>query len=66
MSDGFDALGALPIAVADLAVGGILARHVSIPLGTVLAVAGVLVLCTVAYRTVRRADVDGSQRRRPA
>jgi hypothetical protein len=66
MSDGLDALGALPIAVADLAVGGLLFRHVSVALGTVLAVVGVLVLCTVAYRTVRRADVDELWRRRPA
>jgi hypothetical protein len=30
MSDGFDAFEATTLAVADLAVGGVLARHVSI------------------------------------
>jgi membrane protein implicated in regulation of membrane protease activity len=53
MSDG---LQALPVAAADIAVGVLLARHVSPAVGLVLAAVGVLVLCTVAYRTVRRSD----------
>jgi len=66
MNDGFDAFEALALAVADLAVGGVLARYVSVGLGAVLVAVGVLVLCTVAYRTVRRTDPAGPDRRRPA
>lgn len=66
MSDDLRTLQALAIAVADLAVGGLLARHVSLAVGLVLAVFGVLVLCTVAYRTVRRDDPAESGRSQPA
>ena len=66
MSDGLREFQALAIAAADLATGALLARHVSIALGLVLAVFGVLVLCTVAYRTARRGDRTGSERRQPA
>ena len=58
-------LGALPIAAADLAVGGVLARHVSVPLGAVLLAVGAAVLCTAAYRTVRRSDPVEAGRRHP-
>jgi hypothetical protein len=62
MNDGVRTLQALPVAVADIAVGVLLARHVSPAVGLVLAAVGVLVLCTVAYRTVRRSDPTSGTR----
>lgn len=46
------ALGALSLAVADLAAGVALAQYVSLPVGVVLAVFGVFVLLTAAFRAV--------------
>ena len=57
MNGDLRALGALPLAVADLAVGAALAEYVSVPAGAVLGVFGVFVLLTAAYRAVWR---DGS------
>lgn len=54
------ALGALPLAVADLAVGATLAQYVSVPVGVVLAVFGVFVLLTAAYRAVWHDDSSES------
>lgn len=65
MSDDLQPLPALAVAVADIAAGGLLARHVSPAVGLVLAAVGVLVLWTVAYRTVRREDPDEPERSRP-
>ena len=56
MNDGLDPLHALPVAAADLAVGGVLVQYVSAPIGLFLVMIGVLVLLTVAYRAMRRSD----------
>jgi heme/copper-type cytochrome/quinol oxidase subunit 2 len=66
MSDALRLLRALPLAAADLAVGVVLARHVSVTAGIVLGTFGVLVLCTVAYRAARRDGRAESGRRQPA
>ena len=46
------ALSPVVVAAADLGVGGLLYQEVSAPLGGVLVVAGLLVLCTVAYESL--------------
>lgn len=66
MIDGSRTLRALPIAAADLAAGALLARHVSLAAGLLLIGIGALVLCTVAYRTVRRGDATEFGDRQPA
>ena len=55
------ALGALPLAVADLAAGVALAQYVSLPVGVVLAVFGVFILLTAAYRAVWHDDPSESR-----
>lgn len=56
MSDGLRSLHALAVALADVAVGGLLVRYVSVPMGAALAIVGSLVLLTAAYRAVCRTD----------
>ena len=54
------AFQALSLAGADLAVGVALAQYVSVPAGVVMAVFGVFVLLTAAYRAVRSEDAPAS------
>jgi hypothetical protein len=65
MSRGLRILQALPIAAADLAVGGLLARHVSVTIGVLLATFGVFVLFTAIYRSVGHTDPAEAGRRHP-
>mgnify|MGYP000556558769 CR=1 FL=1 len=62
MNGDLRALGALPLAVADIAAGVVMAQYVSLPVGVVLAVFGLFVLLTAAYRAVVRGDSPESRR----
>jgi hypothetical protein len=66
MSDGLRSLHALPVALADLAVGGVLVRYVSVSMGAALGAVGTLVLLTVAYSAVRQSGRTGARERRTA
>ncbi|MFC6942893.1 hypothetical protein ACFQE8_23535 [Salinirubellus sp. GCM10025818] len=62
MNGDLRALGALPLAVADIAAGVVMAQYVSLPVGVVLAVFGLFVLLTAAYRAVVQSGSPESRR----
>jgi ABC-type Fe3+-siderophore transport system permease subunit len=62
MNGDIRALGALPLAAADIVAGVVMAQYVSLPVGVVLAVFGLFVLVTATYRAVARDDSPESRR----